>query len=105
MTFIEALKAHIRKKIKGIAYTHVNLARLMKKTMKKNGHNYVIIAKKYELREEEVIAMCSGRFYYNGKWYEVISDYTGVSIKELTRIKSTIFYKRWKKKCNIIDEI
>lgn len=82
-------------------YTHKDLSKLLKKEMRKNGHDYMIIAKKYNIGIDEVKAMCSGKYCYNFRWYQIISDYTNLSIDELTRIKNTIFLKRWKKRCNM----
>lgn len=101
MNYLESMITHIRKKVKGFVYTHRDLSKLLKKEMRKNGHDYVTIAKKYSIDIEKVKAMCSGKYYYNFKWYQIISDYIGLSIDELVKIRNTMFFKRWKKKCNI----
>ena len=101
VNYLESLITHIRKKVKGIVYTHRDLANLIKKEMKKNGHDSKYICKKYGIDTEEFKAMVSGRYYFNGHWYKIVSDYTGMSIKELTEIRNTIFFKRWKRRCNM----
>ncbi len=90
---ITSWKRHISQKIKGIKYSYRDFGTLMKKEMKKNKHTSKDICEKYGIDEDEFKALVSGLYSFNFSWYEIVSDYTGIPIKELTDFKPTLYSK------------
>lgn len=91
--YLQSWKRHINQKIKGIKYSERDKVNLLKKEMKKNKHSSKDICQKYGIDEDEFKELVSEKYYFNMKWYEILSNYTGISILELTYFKQTLYSK------------